>query len=133
MPPSAAVIMRFCGLTKESENLDSLLSSLLSQLYAVYDRDWALPSSAEQLRGDTSVAFNLATAEKPLVLVLDSMETLIDSGNIRGLWLPEALPKHCKIILTIQDNCNLVPGFEKRWGKNVFSPLAALTQQQAKG
>ena len=45
-----------------------------------------------------------ATAERPLILFLDSLDQLSASQNARNLiWLPNELPEHVSVIVSSRD------------------------------
>ena len=48
-----------------------------------------------------SILFQMATSEKPLVMILDSLDQLSKSHNAHDLtWLPKQLPAHVYLIVS---------------------------------
>ena len=50
---------------------------------------------------ELSIVLRLASASRPLVILLDSLDQLdSDSGAKQLAWLPQALPTHVKLIVS---------------------------------
>ena len=63
----------------------------------------------------------VATLEKPLVIILDSLDQLSSSNHAHRLnWLPWQLPPHVRLIVSVLKN-------EQR----IFGKLQEMTQSQA--
>eukprot|EP00049_Salpingoeca_infusionum_P027758 m.34089 g.34089 ORF g.34089 m.34089 type:complete len:1644 (+) comp9734_c0_seq1:164-5095(+) len=103
--PNAVRITRFLGTSRGSGTARALITSLVDQIQRVYKPE-------KQRLGDTTdmdvlakrlaAAFRMATADKPLLLVLDSLDQLSDEGNGRNLaWLPfQSLPPNVVMVLS---------------------------------
>ncbi|KAJ3104296.1 hypothetical protein HDU97_009372 [Phlyctochytrium planicorne] len=127
---TTTLVVRLIGTSPESSDSRSLLRSICSQLARVYGfielRDriaevvgeqdgsggddvegmlgnlelWP-PSSYESLKLAFQVVLSLASAERPIVLILDALDELSQSDDARDLeWLPESLPPYVKLILS---------------------------------
>lgn len=95
-------IERFIGVAPRSSDLRSLLGSLCQELRQRNPRADALPTEIEQLRDEFAQHLQAATAEQPLILLLDALDQLADADNGRLLnWLPlGSLPAHVKLVVS---------------------------------
>lgn len=96
-------IARFIGQTQDSTNLRDLLSSICQQLLACLSRDTAVPTDfADILQFFHSLLLDIPN-EINLVLVLDSLGSLLPEYNAHLLqWLPTKLASNVKIIVSCQ-------------------------------
>eukprot|EP00043_Microstomoeca_roanoka_P007886 m.76209 g.76209 ORF g.76209 m.76209 type:complete len:1687 (-) comp14015_c0_seq1:148-5208(-) len=102
---NAVVISRFLGTSRDSASARRVMTSLYNQIHrGVTNQEPKRQASTsfEQLARDFLNALKLATAAKPIVLVIDSLDQLNDEDQGRKLeWLPlTQLPKHCAIIVS---------------------------------
>ncbi len=100
--PNAEIVYRFIGVTPGSSDGRSLLDSLCNELSRRYGADASnIPTDYRDLVPELGKRMQLATAEKPLILFLDSLDQLSASQGARSLiWLPNELPEHVSIITT---------------------------------
>lgn len=99
--PSSEMIYRFIGATPSSSDIRSLLESLCHQINGVYGGEEEVPSSYEDLVDDFPKRLALATAGRPLVLCIDSLDQLSEANNAKSLvWLPGDIPENVRIIVT---------------------------------
>ncbi|XP_038053193.1 NACHT domain- and WD repeat-containing protein 1-like isoform X2 [Patiria miniata] len=98
----AAVMVRFIGLTAESQHIRRLLTDICTQICHVYDQDASsVPEDYFGLMNDFEHRLRSATAQKPLVLFIDALDQLSDENNARNLaWLPKSLPEHVHLVVT---------------------------------
>eukprot|EP00735_Rhodelphis_limneticus_P005068 TRINITY_DN1676_c0_g1::TRINITY_DN1676_c0_g1_i2::g.17883::m.17883 TRINITY_DN1676_c0_g1::TRINITY_DN1676_c0_g1_i2::g.17883 ORF type:complete len:1613 (+),score=581.39,sp/Q149M9/NWD1_HUMAN/24.96/2e-79,WD40/PF00400.27/5.8e-09,WD40/PF00400.27/0.65,WD40/PF00400.27/0.16,WD40/PF00400.27/73,WD40/PF00400.27/0.00016,WD40/PF00400.27/7,WD40/PF00400.27/6.3e-07,WD40/PF00400.27/0.0015,WD40/PF00400.27/2.1e+02,WD40/PF00400.27/2.5e+02,WD40/PF00400.27/4.8,WD40/PF00400.27/4.9e-08,WD40/PF00400.27/7.5,eIF2A/PF08662.6/0 len=111
--PNANLIIRFLGTTSGSGSSRGLLAVLLPHLKTLYakaagegegdgDAD-EIPSEYNQQIAYFHSLLQRVPADRPLVLMLDSLDQLSDDDNGRKLgWMPlaEALPENVKIIVS---------------------------------
>ncbi|XP_064619858.1 NACHT and WD repeat domain-containing protein 2-like [Lineus longissimus] len=99
---SPVVVMRFLGTTPKSSNIRQVLYTVCQQITAVYGEDVEdVPNEQDQLVIYFSDILRVATAEKPLVIFLDSLDQLSHVGGAHRLnWLPRSVPSHCHIIVS---------------------------------
>ena len=100
--PAAQIIYRFIGATPGSSDGRSLLDSLCHELSRRYGADPAtIPTDYRDLAPELGKRMALATAQRPLILFLDSLDQLSASQNARNLvWLPTELPEHTAVIVS---------------------------------
>ena len=86
--PNTQVLVRFVGATPESRDIRSLLFSLCQEMIGAYSpRATSVPLDYPGLRQEFTHA--LATATKPVILLLDGLDQLSDAAYARRLgWLP---------------------------------------------
>ncbi|EGD81115.1 hypothetical protein PTSG_11152 [Salpingoeca rosetta] len=91
--PAAVVVSRFLGTSRESGAARTLMAN---------EPAAAPAADFEKLTKQFQAALKLGTADKPLVLVLDSLDQLSDEDQGRNLdWLPLAsLPPNCAIVIS---------------------------------
>ncbi|CAD5112670.1 DgyrCDS1892 [Dimorphilus gyrociliatus] len=104
--PISVVISRFLGTTAKSGNVRNLLESVHLQILRAYGI--ADKPKAESFK-DLIILFkeaikNYPTAERPLIIVLDSLDQLSMENSAHNLqWLPglkEPLPAFCQVIVS---------------------------------
>ncbi|XP_066274641.1 NACHT domain- and WD repeat-containing protein 1-like isoform X1 [Branchiostoma lanceolatum] len=101
MEGERAVVLRFLGTTPDSTTIHRLLLSLCQQINRVYKDNSRVPETLQELREAFPAFLSKATAEQPLVVMLDSLDQLDPQDGARQLgWLPKTLPPHVKMILS---------------------------------
>jgi NACHT domain- and WD repeat-containing protein len=106
--PSAVVISRFIGATASSSSGRALLEGICRQLAREYkDDETAVPTDYAGLISEFEGKLKYATAEIPLVILLDALDQLSDEDNAHNLkWIPEKLPKNVFLIVsTLPGKC----------------------------
>ena len=133
--PQAEIVYRFIGVTPGSSDGRSLLDSLCHELSRRYGADASdIPTDYRDLVPELGKRMALATAGKPLILFLDSLDQLSESQNARSLiWLPAELPEHVYIITTTRPEDTLkamqskqsmeleLAGLSRREGEDLLS------------
>ncbi|MFX1250936.1 MAG: DUF4062 domain-containing protein [Promethearchaeota archaeon] len=99
---NAVTIIRFIGKTLHSSDGRALLESICREISHHYGEDEiSIPMDYRALIQEFSRQLSLATAEKPLIIFLDSLDKLSDVYNFSDLvWLPQELPKFVRIVLS---------------------------------
>jgi len=106
----AALVYRFIGTTSGSSNIMSLLQSICTQI----GNEYGVDAKTLAREGDEKAWYDmngladvlrkclaLATAEKPLLVFIDSLDQLSDTDNAKALyWLPRELPEHARIVVS---------------------------------
>lgn len=108
--PEAVVVSRFIGATPASSDVRALLESLCHQITRTYGGDeTAIPSSYEDLVAEFPQHLALATAERPLIVFIDSLDQLSEAHDAASLaWLQAMLPEHVRIVLATRPGKELV-------------------------
>ena len=98
------VVARFLGTSPASSNVRNLLESLCRQLSRAYDKTIeSFPNQFKELVNMfTEAILQWPSEERPLILVLDSVDQLDDSNGGRKLeWLPvQGLGKSTKLVIS---------------------------------
>ena len=98
------VVVRFLGTSPASSNVRNLLESLCRQLSRAYDKTIeSFPNQFKELvKMFTEAILQWPSEERPLILVLDSVDQLDDSNGGRKLeWLPvQGLGKSTKLVIS---------------------------------
>ena len=98
--PKAEIVYRFIGATPGSSDGRSLLDGLcreISRRYGANDAD--VPTYYRDLVPELKKRMQLASADRPLILFLDSLDQLSASQDARSLiWLPNELPEHVSVV-----------------------------------
>lgn len=106
--PTGCVVERYIGATPTSSNVRSLLASVCAQIcrsYAVEESHFF--SEYRELAQEFSRCMAMASAEHPLIIVLDALDQLTTAHDGRSLaWLPRALRTHvCFVCSTTPGDC----------------------------
>jgi NACHT domain- and WD repeat-containing protein len=103
--PKAKIVYRFIGATPGSSDGRSLLHYLcreLSHRYGADEKD--IPLDYRDLVPELARRMGLASADKPLILFLDSLDQLSAAHGARSLiWLPAQLPEHVSLIVSARN------------------------------
>jgi hypothetical protein len=101
----AQIVYRFVGATPSSSDGRGLLASLCRELSRRYGADVDdIPIDYRDLVPELSERMGLASADKPLILFLDSLDQLSASQGARSLiWLPTELPEHVSLVVSTRD------------------------------
>jgi len=135
-------VVRFIGVTPHSSDARSLLSSLCQELRSRHPLPNPLPAEIGDLTRELNQHLYAATAGNPVVLFLDALDQLSDTGAGRFLlWLPTGdLPEHAKLVVScLSDRAEDVPAGEpyralkqREVGIPEFLDATALPQDQAR-
>ena len=100
--PKAQLVYRFIGATPGSSDGRSLLESLCKEISRCYDADESdVPLDFRDLVPEFAKRMGLATAEKPLILFIDSLDQLSDHQYARRLsWLPADMPEGVSLVVS---------------------------------
>jgi hypothetical protein len=100
--PNRKLIFRFIGVTANSTDPRTLLEGLCRELGEFYGKDNRnLPVNYNELYDLFNKRLALATTEQPLTLFLDAIDQLQISDRSEITWLPEKLPIHVRLVLSI--------------------------------
>ncbi len=103
--PNAEVVYRFIGATPGSSDGRTLLASLcreISRRYGVDEGD--VPNDYGRLSIELGKRMQLASADRPLVLFLDSLDQISIIQNARAMvWLPNELPQHAFVVVSTRE------------------------------
>ncbi|XP_022082151.1 NACHT domain- and WD repeat-containing protein 1-like [Acanthaster planci] len=99
-------LMRFIASTPHSSNIRDLLYFICLQLSYCLNLDQdSVPTEYRLLEAKFHDLLGRATAEKPFMIFLDSLDQLSNENEGRDLhWLRSVLPKHVHLIVTIRPN-----------------------------
>jgi hypothetical protein len=124
---SGAFVTRFIGATPDSSDVRSMLYSVCREISRAYDVDEGdVPTDYRGLVQELPKCLAFATADQPLIVILDALDQLSDTDNARSLvWLPTELPPHVSLVVsTLDGEClevlaNVLP--------NRLAPMTAMT------
>jgi hypothetical protein len=102
IPAEKNPIIHFIGVTPRSSNLGSLLRTLCQELRGRHAIAEALSSDVRELVQEFRKNLEEATAQQPVILLLDALDQLSEADNGRQLfWIPFGqLPDHVKIVVS---------------------------------
>lgn len=127
------VVFRFIGATAESTDVRNLLEILCRQVARIYGDggDPVIPTRFEDLVAELPRRLASATAQRPLVLLLDALDQLADAYHAGNLnWLPVELPEHVRLILTTRHGEGLV-ALRHRMSEGQFLELGPMPRAEA--
>ena len=96
----ALLLARYLGVTSTSAEPRSLLQNLCAEIGEAYGSSEPVPSTMQELQQEFPTRLALATAEKPLVIFLDSLDQLAAGSGASVSWLPADLPEHVWLVTT---------------------------------
>lgn len=119
--PGAQIVYRFLGSTPGSSDGRGLLESLCREISRRYGADESgIPLDYRDLVPELGKQTALASADKPLILFLDSLDQLSASQHARGLtWLPAELPEHVSVILSTRAEEGIAPALQAKQARQV--------------
>ena len=96
------LIIRFLGTTPDSSSIYPLLRTICTQISYNYDKPMDnIPIELSNLTNYFKKLLEAATTERPLFIILDSLDQLSPTNSAHSLsWVPLNLPKHVKIIVS---------------------------------
>ncbi|EDO34994.1 predicted protein, partial [Nematostella vectensis] len=96
------VVVRYIGTTPDSSLVRLLVRSVCQQICAVYEKDPSfIRNDIKELKEDFIRCLRMATVERPLLIVLDSLDQLSAEDGARQLsWLPMTLPDHVHLVVS---------------------------------
>jgi hypothetical protein len=109
------VFIRFCGRTRSSSAAAPLLAELGAAIFSAFGHA-ATNQCALSLVDARSMFVNalaLATAERPVLVIIDDADVLCDredesSKGVAG-WLPPNVPPFCSVIVSASDEAFFAP------------------------
>ncbi|XP_045162803.2 NACHT and WD repeat domain-containing protein 2-like [Mercenaria mercenaria] len=129
---NAVVVLRFLGTSPDSSNLRRLLHSLCEQIAVCYDKDrTSVPEEFEELKDLFPELLKLASKEKPLVIILDSLDQLARDHNAYKLhWVPRKLPPFVKFFIsTYTEASELITTLRNVYLKTSFIHVPVFSQE----
>ena len=102
--PKAVVVIRFMGTTSRSGSASAVLHSLCTQISRCYGREVSnIPDTYKALIAHLRECMAYATADRPLMLFLDSLDQLSNADfgkNLQWLSLRDKLPKYVRLVVS---------------------------------
>jgi hypothetical protein len=129
------LVCRFIGTSSRSSNIMSLLQSVCGQIA----KEFGIDAKTLAREGDEKAWYDmngladilrkclaLATAEKPILLFLDSLDQLSDTDNAKAFyWLPSELPDHSRMVVSS------LPELETKLSATTIKQLPVLPEKEA--
>ena len=128
---NAVTVVRFLGTTPQSSSILSLLNSVCAQIARTYDVTFTPSDVISELVQRMNELLACATAKRPLVLLLDSLDQLSAANYAHKLsWLPWQLPPHCHVIVsTLPELYSILSSLRKRLPDANFVRVQSLGDQ----
>jgi NACHT domain- and WD repeat-containing protein len=93
-------VTRYIGVTSASADPRSLLADLCTEIGEAYGSTEPVPSTLQELQQELPKRLSLATAERPLIVFLDSLDQLAAGTGANVSWLPSDLPENVRLVTT---------------------------------
>jgi len=132
--PEAVLITRFIGITPDSSTDRRLLESIITHQNQVLNKkeDFSIPNDFDDLVKVFKKSLTSITKDKPLVIILDALNQLLDTDDSQNLnWLPVKLPKNIKLIVSTISGRKLNI-LRKKIPENCFLELKQMQSEAAK-
>ncbi|KAL4221581.1 NACHT and WD repeat domain-containing protein 2 [Mactra antiquata] len=126
------IVLRFLGTSPDSSNLRRLLQSVCQQIIHCYDKNrQSVPEDFDELKTFFHESLKLATKDKPLVVILDSLDQLTrDYNALRLSWLPRKLPDHVSFLIsTYTEASELITMLKSMFDANNFIHVPVFSQE----
>ncbi len=95
------VIVRFLGTTPKSTNIATTLFTLVNQLERTFQLELSKGLDFNEIVQRFHSLLGEATADKPIIMILDSLDQLSAANNAHRLgWLPFKVPQHAYLFLS---------------------------------
>ena len=94
------IVTRFIGVTPASADPRSLLQDLCAEIGEAYGSAGPVPSTLEELQRELPRRLELASAGRPLIIFLDSLDQLAGGEHASLAWLPSDLPASVRLVTT---------------------------------
>ncbi|XP_071477880.1 uncharacterized protein [Diadema antillarum] len=133
-----ATVVRFVGLTADSENVRALLQSVCQQIGHTYSMDLAtVPEDYHALINDLEGRISVATEDRPLVIYIDGPDKLSNDHKARSMtWLPSNLPPNVKVVLSCttlpEEKTDSFKALKKQCPNADFYTVPELSQSEAR-
>lgn len=98
--PAALLLTRYIGVTSASTEPRSLLQDLCAEIGEAYGTNEPVPSTLQELQQELPVRLAFATIDRPLIIILDSLDQLVAGGSAYVSWLPMDLPDNVRLVVT---------------------------------
>ena len=130
-------IFRFLGTTSTTSEASRLLFDLISEITSAYnvEKNTLLREGEDETKFATLTGLqdllprclNLATKEKPLLIVLDALDQLFrDFTNLPLDWVPRELPEHVKLVVSA------LPELQEKLSQTIIYTLGAMPAAEGK-
>jgi NACHT domain- and WD repeat-containing protein len=96
----AVIVTRYIGATSASADPRSLLTDLCAEISEAYGSTEPVPSTLQELQQELPKRLELATAHRPLIVFLDSLDQLAAGSGTNVSWLPSNLPASVRLVTT---------------------------------
>jgi WD40 repeat protein len=120
--PNTVMVTRFIGATSASADPRSLLQDLCSEIGEAYGSTEPVPSTLQDLQREFPERLKLASADRPLIVFLDSLDQLSAGSGTSLPWLPSDLPGNVRIVVTTRPGAFL-GGLRSRLPQNLAMEL----------
>lgn len=100
--PGGIVVSRYVGATPSSSDARALLAGINRELARrTGDAEATVPATLGELVADFRQRLGRATADRPILVIVDSLDQLAAAGAIPDLsWIPPRLPGHATLIVS---------------------------------
>jgi hypothetical protein len=118
--PKAQIVYRFIGATPSSSDGRSLLVSLCREISRRYGGGEEVPYDYTELVPELEKRMGSATADRPLIIVLDALDQLSEAHGARSLtWLPRRLPERVRVVVSTRTDAETFPAVKRLQPKEV--------------
>jgi hypothetical protein len=98
--PDAVMVTRYIGVTSASADARALLADVCAEIGEAYHSTEPVPSTLQELQQELPKRLELASADRPLIVFLDSLDQLAGGSGTNVSWLPSDLPACVRLVTT---------------------------------
>ncbi|ENN74521.1 hypothetical protein YQE_08845, partial [Dendroctonus ponderosae] len=130
--PESFLVLRFIGISAQSNTLEQLLSSIMNQCsILVYGHQSFCAHSMDEYK---RVLPNILTAnslQRPLVIILDGLDQVREYSSTITEWIPTKLPDNVKLIVSVAEGTQMHSDLKSHLTEKCYISMPLLGQAEA--
>ncbi|XP_030753342.1 NACHT and WD repeat domain-containing protein 2 [Sitophilus oryzae] len=131
--PEAFLVLRFVGISAQSNSIEQLLSSVTDQCSILaYGHKCHCNHTMEDYQKVLPNLLAASSVQRPLIIILDGLDQVREYSSTTLQWVPPKLPDNIKLIVSVAENSTMHQELKKRLGEGCFTFMPPLGQIEAK-
>ncbi|XP_060535991.1 NACHT and WD repeat domain-containing protein 2 [Cylas formicarius] len=131
--PEAFLVLRFVGISEQSDTIEQLLSSISNQWSLLaYGHKCYFNHSVEVYKKMVPSLLKASSLQRPMVVILDGLDQARDYSAKEVDWVPAKLPDNIKLIISVSEDSQTYKDLKKRLSESNFVKMPLLGETEAK-
>ncbi|KAL1513904.1 hypothetical protein ABEB36_003243 [Hypothenemus hampei] len=106
--PEAFLILRFIGISAQSNTIEQLLSSIAIQCSILtYGHQCFCNHTVEEYKEVLPNLLKANSTQRPLILIIDGLDQVREYSCSNTNWIPSKLPDNVKLIISVTENSDM--------------------------